>query len=85
MPLSYKIRLFLFSLIACFAINSLPCYAYSPSTETHDAYFEPERPKEESIEEMYKDVFMTMLLPYIQKAVDSYIVIMKKTRDILHQ
>lgn len=35
-------------------------------------YFEPKTPSKGSLEELYRDVFMTMLLPYIQEAVNKY-------------
>ena len=41
---------------------------------------EPERPPKGSLEELYQDIFMTMLMPYIDKAVDNYY---EKTSDIL--
>ncbi len=40
--------------------------------EANQSYFKPERPSEGSLEELYQDVFMTMLLPYIQEAVRNY-------------
>lgn len=40
--------------------------------EPYKTYFEPERPAAGSLEEIYQDVFMTMLLPYIQEAVNDY-------------
>ena len=49
--------------------------AIQTSTNQHDpykTYFEPERPPQGSLEELYQDVFMTMLLPYIQEAVNNY-------------
>ncbi|OPX46001.1 hypothetical protein CLHUN_04760 [Ruminiclostridium hungatei] len=56
MLLLNKIRLISFSLIACFAINSLPCYASSIPTNINvdnsdeGAYFEPEKPQEGSLD-----------------------------------
>lgn len=40
--------------------------------EIAKTYFEPEIPSSGSLEELYQDVFMTMLLPYIQEAVSHY-------------
>jgi hypothetical protein len=38
----------------------------------YQTYFEPESPPQGSLEEIYQDIFMTMLLPYIHQAVDAY-------------
>ncbi len=72
-----RYRLFSFSLIVCFVINSFPCFAYSVPTNINvqaedKVYYEPKKPPEKSLEELYQDVFMMMLLPYIQKEVDNY-------------
>ena len=72
-----RIRLFSFSLIVCFAINSLNCHAYTAKTinnvqEEDKVYYEPKKPPEKSLEELYQDVSMMMLLPYIQKEVNNY-------------
>ena len=40
--------------------------------EIAKTYFEPEIPSSGSLEELYQDVFMTMLLSYIQEAVSHY-------------
>ena len=38
----------------------------------YQTYFEPSIPEKGSLEEIYQDVLMTMLLPCINKAVDDY-------------
>jgi hypothetical protein len=38
----------------------------------YQTYFEPAKPERGSLEEIYQDVFMTMLSPYIDKAIDDY-------------
>lgn len=40
--------------------------------ESSRIYFEPDKPDEGSLEEMYQDVFMTLLLPYVREAVTNY-------------
>ena len=35
-------------------------------------YFEPQESPKGSLEELYRDVFMTLLDPYIHEAVDNY-------------
>ena len=70
-------KISIFSLIACFVINSLPCYANSvPTTiNTHQEdkiYYEPKKSAEKSLEELYRYAIMVMLFPYIQKEVDKY-------------
>ncbi len=72
-----KIKLFSLSLIVCLAINGLTCHAYTAQTinnvqDEDKVHYEPKKPPEKSIEELYQDVFMMMLLPYIQKEVDNY-------------
>lgn len=42
------------------------------NNEPFQTYFEPDTPIKGSIEEIYQDVFMTQLLPYIQDAVSNY-------------
>ncbi len=40
--------------------------------QTHKTYFEPNKPANGSIEELYQDIFMTQLLPCISKEVKDY-------------
>lgn len=48
-------------------------YAYlNIVNDTYKTYFEPKESPKGSLEELYKDVFMTMLDPYIQEAVNNY-------------
>lgn len=54
-----------------FCFDNIIQTSISQSTP-YKTYFEPSRPSEGSLEELYQDVFMTMLLPYINKAVDDY-------------
>lgn len=42
------------------------------TSELFQTYFEPVIPPEGSVEEIYLDVFMSLLLPYINEAVDNY-------------
>lgn len=44
----------------------------SKLNELDYTYYEPEKPLEGSVEELYQDIFVTLLLPYIDKAVDDY-------------
>lgn len=44
----------------------------SKLNEPDYTYYEPEKPLEGSVEELYQDIFVTLLLPYIDKAVDDY-------------
>lgn len=41
-------------------------------SEQLKTYFEPGKPLEGSIEELYQDIFVTLLLPYIDKEVEDY-------------
>jgi hypothetical protein len=75
--ISYKRLIILFISISCFTISNFPSYAYPvPTTinvqDEDKVHYEPKKPPERSLEELYQDVFMTMLLPYINKAVDNY-------------
>lgn len=40
--------------------------------ESYNIYYEPDKPYEGSLEEMYQDVFMTLLLPHIRESVTNY-------------
>lgn len=40
--------------------------------EPYKTYFEPDKPAKGSLKEIYQDVFMTLLLPYIDEAVTNY-------------
>lgn len=42
------------------------------NVNTISTYFKPDKPAEGSIEEIYQDVFITLLLPYIEEAVTDY-------------
>ena len=41
-------------------------------SKVSDTYVEPGIPAEKSVEEMYQDIFMTLLSPYIHEAVKDY-------------
>ncbi|HEX2945416.1 MAG TPA: DUF3888 domain-containing protein [Clostridia bacterium] len=42
------------------------------ASEPFQTYFEPAKPPEGSVEEIYLDVLMSLLMPYIDKAVENY-------------
>lgn len=46
--------------------------AMNSPDESYKTYFEPGTPPMGSIEELYQDIFVTFLLPYIERAVDDY-------------
>lgn len=54
----------------------IPCYALvtpvSGNKSTGTSPYVPSVPPEHSTEELYQDIFMTLLLPYIQRSVDDY-------------
>lgn len=50
--------------------NTMQAFLKQP--EKYQTYFEPETPSKGSLEELYRDVFMTLLSPYIQEAVNDY-------------
>lgn len=45
---------------------------YPLPIEAFNTYFEPGEPSEGSVEELYQDIFILMLLPEIEKAVEDY-------------
>lgn len=65
-----KIIIFLLLLLV-FDIPS-NCNAYQSTGMVKSLVIEPYIPPEKSREELYQDIFMTLLLPYIQAEVDKY-------------
>lgn len=55
-----------------FNYKSTPQVNTISSLQIHTTYFEPNKPVNGSIEELYQDIFVTQLLPYIDEAVKNY-------------
>ncbi|MBC8061679.1 MAG: DUF3888 domain-containing protein [Clostridiaceae bacterium] len=77
MMISSKRLIVLLISISCFTISNFPSYAYPvPTTinvqDEDEVHYKPKKPPERSLEELYQDVFMMLLLPYIQKEVSNY-------------
>lgn len=64
--------------LAFVAITAIRAFGFentikaSMQPEKYQTYFEPKAPIQGSLEELYQDVFMTTLLPYIQEAITKY-------------
>lgn len=58
------------SILLIFILIFLPCTVFAGDADY--TYFGPVTPSEGSLDEIYQDVFMALLAPYIGKAVEDY-------------
>ena len=58
-------------LLALMLYLQLPCVAFASVIKMYPADL-PYKPPEQSKEELYQDIFISLLLPYIQNEVDKY-------------